>query len=184
MSWLPTHVKEPESSGENYLRIETGQTVPVRIIGTWDKGFIEGWEVWEELDGKPTPRRYREKQAIPEGEYTDKPRYFWFGIILHDGQVKVWQINQASIREKIKAYSRNDKYGDPRGYDIVVSRQGSGMDTKYTVIANPPEKLDAESKAIAIEALETVDVEALYAGEDPFDAGSIENQVGGGDEPF
>ena len=96
----------------------------------------------------------------------------------------MWQINQASIREKIKAYSRNDKYGDPRGYDIVVSRQGSGMDTKYTVIANPPEKLDAESKAIAIEALETVDVEALYAGEDPFDAGSIENQVGGGDEPF
>lgn len=184
MSWLPTHVKEPESSGGNYLRINEGESITVRIISTWDKGFIEGWEVWEEIDGKRTPRRYREKTAIPTGDYSDKPRYFWAGIILHDGRVKVWQINQASIREMITTLANNEKYGDPRGYDLVVTRQGSGLETKYTVIANPPEKLDALNKALALEALETVDVEALYAGEDPFEAGSIENQTVVGDEPF
>ena len=51
------------------------------------------------------------------------------------------------------------------------------------MIANPPEKLGDDDRAIALEALETVDIEALYAGEDPFEGGSIENQVGGG-EPF
>ena len=183
MSWLPTHVKEPESSGGNYLRINEGENVTVRIIGTWDKGFIEGWEVWEEIDGKRTPRRYREKTAIPTGDYSDKPRYFWAGIVLHDGRVKIWQINQASIREMITTLANNEKYGDPRGFDLVVSRQGSGLETSYTVVANPPEKLGDDDRAIALEALETVDVEALYAGEDPFAAGSIENQVGGG-EPF
>jgi len=76
MSWLPTHVKEPESTGGNYLKIGEGETVNVRIIGTWEKGFIEGWEVWEEVDGKPVPRRYRDKSAIPAGDYRDKPRYF------------------------------------------------------------------------------------------------------------
>jgi len=97
---------------------------------------------------------------------------------MHDGQRKIWQINQASIREMITAFNDNEKYGDPRGYDLVVARQGSGLDTSYTVVANPPEKLSDEDRAIATEALETVDVEALYAGEDPFDAGSSENQVG------
>jgi hypothetical protein len=189
MSWLQ-QLKEPESGSDKYLRIEEGQSLTVRIIGAMptdeypdDKGFIEGWIVWEEINGKRTPHRYRTREAIPTGDYTDKPKYWWATLVMHEGKVKIWDIPQVSIRDQLKSIERNEKYGELRKYDLVVSRQGSGLDTKYAVIANPPEKLGDDDRAIALEALETVDVEALYAGEDPFAAGSIENQVGGG-EPF
>lgn len=173
-NWIPEHAQEPESSGDSYLKIPEGETINVRIIGSWDKGLISGFEVWEEVDGKRVPSRYRDKAGIPEGNYLDKPRFFWAVLILHEGKRKIWQINQAGIRKTITAYAENDKYGDPRGYDLVISRQGSGLDTEYLVVANPPEKLSVEDSASMTEALNTVNVDALYAGEDPFDTGSSE----------
>ena len=37
--------------------------------------------------------------------------------------------------------------GDPKGYDISISRSGTGFDADYIVQGTPPEPLDRKTKA-------------------------------------
>lgn len=56
--------------------------------------------------------------------------------------------------------------GDPKGYDITISREGSGLDTEYTVMANPHTAVDLE--AVASFEASSINLEALFDGADPF----------------
>ena len=66
----------------------------------------------------------------------------------------------------MQAYIKNSKWGNPREYDFIVSRAGSGLDTEYATSVNPKEVLSADIST-AYENTK-VNLEALYDGEDPF----------------
>jgi hypothetical protein len=68
--------------------------------------------------------------------------------------LKFIEISQNTIINAIQAYSDNDKYGDPKGYNIVVRKTGEGRDTRYSVIAEPPEDQSEDLK----EALNKVEI--------------------------
>lgn len=48
-----------------------------------------------------------------------------------DGKVKIWKFSR-SLKEEIMAISA--KYGDPTKYDLILSRKGKKLETKYTII--------------------------------------------------
>ena len=66
--------------------------------------------------------------------------------------------------------------GDPKGYDITISREGSGLDTEYTVMANPHTPVHPEAVA-AFEAA-NINLQALFDNGDPF-AGERPASLGG-----
>ncbi len=79
-------------------------------------------------------------------------------------ELKPFNIHQKNILNAIREYVNNPKYGEPTGYDIVITKKGSGKETRYpSIIANPPEEAGKEVK----EALEkvTIDVEKAFEKE-------------------
>ena len=69
----------------------------------------------------------------------------------------------------IEALAKSPKWGNPKGYDLIVEKSRTGSlprDVEYSVIPEPPSKLDEGIAELAREV--SVNLEALYEGEDPF----------------
>jgi hypothetical protein len=61
----------------------------------------------------------------------------------------------------------NSKWGNPKGYDITITRKGTTMnDTEYSVMPNPHSEVSEEIKS-GFEKL-NVNLEALFTGDNPF----------------
>ena len=163
MTFLPEGYQAPAG---NYLKFKEGDTT-FRILSS----AIVGYEYWTK-ENKPV--RSREPfDDTPNGKTDDKGNvrvnHFWaFVAWNYDAQkVQIAQITQSSIKNQIEAYLKNPKWGDPKAYDFVVTRKGQGFsDTEYNVVANPKEDLDAKIEG-AYRA-KKIDLERLFAGEDPF----------------
>jgi len=65
------------------------------------------------------------------------PRQRWAYAILVRGKeeslIKVMEVGW-SIFGTILNLSKDEDYGDPRGYDLKITKTGTGLDTSYTVI--------------------------------------------------
>lgn len=131
---------------------------------------VEGYEYWTK-DDKPV--RSREKPtAIPADikidPKTNKPtviKYFW-ALIVWNYEAKTIQqleITQKGILNAILALSKNPKWGNPKNYDLTVSREGDGLTTKYTVMPSPAAELSPEIMA-EFEA-KAIDLNAIFETE-------------------
>ena len=56
--------------------------------------------------------------------------------------------------------------GNPREYDFIVTRTGSGMDTEYAITVNPKSPID-QSVLDRFEKM-NINLDALFTNEDPF----------------
>lgn len=164
MTFLPKEHKEPVTKG-NYVRLTEG-THKLRILSS----AIVGFEGWDKADGKPTPIRYRKGKEPVYGPDGNDVRYFWACTVWNYEleRIQVWQITQSTIRGPIEALVKNEAWGDPKNYDIVITRTGTGLnDTEYAIMPNPASEL---SDTIKGEMVTTpVNLEALFDGKDPFE---------------
>lgn len=153
MSFLPENYKTPEG---NYYKFQEGENT-FRILSS----AIIGYEYFNK-DNKPirsktpftnTPLDIKEDGSI---------KHFWAFLVYSYRAEKqqILEVTQSSIQSAIKTLVSNPKWGDPKGYDITITRSGSGLDTEYNVIPSPHSKLEIEPQK--------VNLEALYSGEDPF----------------
>ncbi|MBT7339196.1 MAG: hypothetical protein HN802_05860, partial [Candidatus Jacksonbacteria bacterium] len=78
----------------------------------------------------------------------------------------IYEVTQATIQQAIMALVKNEKWGDPKGYDISITKTGADLETKYAVMPNPHTELSSEI-AKAYED-KKINLEALYTGENPF----------------
>lgn len=79
-----------------------------------------------------------------------------------DGSVKLYEA-PSQVYQAIKAFAIDPDYGDPKQYDIKLIREGTGLSTKYQVVANPKKKpLEEEDMEKIKEAEEGVDWKKLY----------------------
>jgi hypothetical protein len=159
MSFLPANYKEPVVS--NYMRFEKGDN-RFRILSH----AIIGWEWWEDGEnGSRKPFRVRMDGVVPSG--TDTKHFWAFPVYNYqDEKVQILEITQKGIQRSIKALAQNVKWGDPKEYDIVVTRTGDGMETEYNTVPEPKEKLDDKIWEL-YESME-INTEALYDSGDPF----------------
>lgn len=180
MSFLPEGYKEPSTS--NYMSLEDGKN-RFRILDS----TITGWEYWLNItkDGqtKPHPFRVKSEEEIPTdkefsiNKFTGKPKpptYFWAFPVWNysDERVQVLQLNQTTIRKGILALIKDEDWGDPKEYDLVIERTKNGDKVEYGVTPKPRKALD---KAIVEKYKSTaIDLTALFRDEEPFGAAKTE----------
>lgn len=174
--WLPKdyskieeNEKEKASASSGYMRFEEGEN-RFRILTK----PIVGWVWWVDEDGEIVERGSRPKKGnkpvridmntnmIPE--QFENAKMFWAMQVWNYAleKAQILEITQISIREEIQNLIKDEDWGDPTGYDIVVTRT-EGEIVSYSVKPKPHKEFNKKGKTIP-----EVNLEALYDGEDPY----------------
>lgn len=86
--------------------------------------------------------------------YDPRPAYAINVIDRADGTVKIWKFSR-NIKLMIEDIAK--KYGDPSQYDLIITRKGKGLETKYTVFPDRENKpLTEAEKNLKVFALGTI----------------------------
>ena len=169
--FLPKGYETPESE-RRFMELAEGAN-SFRILSP----AIVGYKWWEDTgDGGRVPRRVRTEDEVPAavrntGNGRDTAKHFWaFTVYNYDTKsIQVLELKQQTIMRAIEAYTKNPKWGNPQGYDLLIEKVKTGprdRDVKYNVVPEPPSKLDAGIAELA--NMVPVRLEALYDGGDPF----------------
>ncbi len=152
--------KIPNTS--NYMKFEDGSNV-FRVLSS----AITGYEYFK-ADNKPV-RSKEPFDTIPSDiKKEGKIKHFWAFVVYNETakRIQIAQINQSSIQKAMQAYIKNPKWGNPRDYDFIIDKSGSGLETEYAITVNPKSPLD-ESIIKKFNDMK-LDLTALYEGLDPF----------------
>lgn len=168
MSFLPGGYKIPEQAGK-YMKFIKGDN-QFRIMSS----PIIGYEYWIEEDGKKKPIRKKmdEEIIISEVPEPEKVKHFWAMIVFDrsDGALKILEITQKSIMKSLKALVGDKDWGNPKGdkgYDVLITREGDGLETSYEVNPKPHKRL--EEDVLDLYASTEINLVALFDGDDPFE---------------
>ena len=160
------NLSKPESEGASYLKWQPGEN-KIRIV----KEMIDGWETWDNSD-KNNPKVYRQPAKFTTEEHkglnTDgKQRQFYAGLVWNyvSEKLEIMTITQKSIKEAIYFAATDPDWGSYTGYDFVVTKTGSGMDTSYSILPKPHKEFEFQ------EVVDSTfcDLKRLYINEDPFE---------------
>ena len=126
---------------------------------------IGGWIDWKDKK----PMRFRPDDQPRTSVDPSRPvRPFWAMYVWDYAQegLYVMEVTQNGIRKDLENLGMNEDWGDLTSFDFKIKKEGTGIDTSYSVIPIPPKPI---SKTIK-EALEScpVRLEALYEGKDPW----------------
>ena len=168
MTFLDENYKQPETVSK-YLKFKKDWDTEFRILSDAITGYV-----YFNTDNKPErskeyPTDWEANSKINEKNWKkDTPKHFWaFSVWNYETkQVCILEITQKSIQNDIMAYYKNAKRGDPKDYDITVTRKGEWLDTKYTVISNPKTEVDKDVLWAYFDA--QINLAALYEWADPF----------------
>jgi hypothetical protein len=164
-NFLPQDYSIPSSS--NYMKLRDGEN-RFRVLGS----AVVGYEYWN-TDNKPV-RSSKPFSTQPvdirlddEGNPT-RIKPFWAFTVWNyeEKRVQILEITQKSIMQQLKAYADNKKWGHPKGYDIMVTRSGVGLNTEYSTVAEPHTPVSPEIESIYLNT--PIDLQALFTGNDPF----------------
>ena len=175
-------IPEPSMSSD-YLKIGPDEKHRIRIMGTSKDPatFIQGWEAWGE-DNKPHRMPYVLNQPCPKElrdlDRDNKPKLFWMFTVWHVGEEKpmVFEVTQSTIKTPILAHAKNPAWGDPSHYVLEIGRTGSGLETEYTVIAEPPSEPPPKAVTDAMEAA-MIDLRVVFDDGNPFGALVVDDQI-------
>jgi hypothetical protein len=176
-NWLPEDY-EPPTTNNIYFRPQSG-TSKVRILGDFRHPHtaIMGYLGWKHtIDGNTPLRGDMNSYADVKSASDDDPKHFWAITVwdYSDEAVKCWEITQTTIHQALTTLANNEAWGDPRQYNISITREGEKLGTTYSIVAEPPISAPPE---IAIEAATAakIDLRELFAGESPF---GVESRIG------
>ena len=173
MSFLPNNYKAPNLAQGRYTRFKQGPT-RLRIIGDSERGTaVFGWEGWvEDEEGKPSPRRFPMSEKPTNGLFRDKIKHFFAFLAWNcdESCLQICHVTQRGVQDSLKDFIKDADWGDLKNYDVVIDRQGEGLETSYSCIPKPKSPLDAEAVAVIAEELPKVNLAALFTNEDPFEA--------------
>jgi hypothetical protein len=117
------------AGGGIFLKIEPGTTVRLRLM-TEPIKFVKTFN-------KETSDRFGAFVVVKTAA-ADKSVHY---------EGKAWEFG-AGIARPIWTLYRNEDFGDPTGYDLSITRTGSGLDTKYTVVGHPPKELSKDAQQV------------------------------------
>lgn len=161
-NFFPTEdYKVPETS--NYMKLTEGEHT-FRVLSS----AIVGYEYFNK-ENKPV-RSKEPFDNFPEDIKKDgRVNHFWAFVIWNYNakRIQIMEITQKTIMTPLKALIDNEKWGNPKNYDITITRKGTTMnDTEYAVMPNPHSPI-ADDIADAFLGVK-VNLEALYANGEPF----------------
>ena len=164
-NFLPDNYEVPQKSG-NYFRFIEGEN-RFRILSS----PIIGWETWiENKDGsrKPIRKPMDKPFNVDEVDNPEDIKHFWAMPIYNyqEEKIQILEITQKGIQKSIKALAKDVDWGSPVNYDLVVTREGKELNTKYQVNPKPAKKLDEGILQLYKDM--KIDLTALYRNDDPF----------------
>lgn len=168
--FLPEGYEVPNAES-GYMRLNQGEN-RFRVVGS----AIVGWEAWIDTDeGGRKPKHYQNKADIKEADY----KHFWAFPVYNyqEERVHILEITQKGIMNSIKALVSDEDWGDPRSYDIVITRKGEGLDTEYQVQPKPAKPLESDIQDYVDSVVENINLNALFEGEDPFNTDSDDFEI-------
>lgn len=147
----------------NYLKLTEGEHT-FRVLSSAIVG-----SVYFNKENKPIRSR-TPFEEVPSDIKTDgRINHFWAFVVWNyeAKRVQILEVSQKSIQTQMKALVDNTKWGNPKNYDITITRKGTTMnDTEYTVMPNPHTPVTDDIGTAFIKA--QVDLEVLFEGLDPF----------------
>ena len=123
----------PESGGSNlFAKLENGEN-RFRVLEKPTTGFVH----WENQQ----PTRYKAKSDVPSSA-KDVKHFWFFPVWMYDkkaktGSVKFLDISQKTIIRELYAFDQNEDWGDLNHYDIIIYKDGEGMETSYRAMPVP-----------------------------------------------
>ena len=173
----------------NPTKLESGGSVRFALL---DDQPLEFFEVWGESgEGKLKPFRFADNPTTEDAEiemgneFTRRmnrdgtgvePAKFGIAVPVfeHDSQeVKIFQATQKGIIGELDKISQMEDYSDLLAWDFVLSRDGAGKLTKYSLRAVPRKKgTNPLIEATYQEAKDSgFDIKELMTGGNPFAPG-------------
>ena len=146
----------------NYMKWEQGENV-FRTLSSTITGFL----YWTK-DKKPVRLKTYPETIPADMDTSGRVQHFWAFVVWNYKMeaIQILEITQTTIRGVIEDYNKDSDWGDPRQYDIKVTRTGENLDTEYSTIAKPKTAVTAAIKK-AYKAT-PINLEALFEGKDPF----------------
>jgi len=171
--FFPEGYEIPDAS-TGYMKFKQGEN-KFRVLGS----MIMGWETWIEEEGNKKPLRKPMEEPFSTNEVDDPTqiKHFWAFPVWNyqEDRVQILEITQKGIMKSLKALVKDNDWGDPKKYDIVITREGERLETEYQVNPKPKTKLD-EGINRFYKDLE-INLDALYKGDDPFASPMSEEDI-------
>jgi len=160
---LPKGIEHRRAKKKNYKKMsefKTGEN-RFRIVIT----PIGGYQDWK--DNKPIRFRYEDepKRSIDP----EKPHKEFWSLYIWDYEIKdlfILEVAQSGVISQLEAIITQEDWGDSTQYDIKVLKEGSGINSRYTLTPCPPKPMNEEIKKALKDA--PVRLEALYDSGDPW----------------
>lgn len=98
-------------------------------------------------------------------------KHFWALPVwsYKEKKVMIWEITQKPILNGIKELVADEDWSNPREYDLLVAKKGSGLETKYSVKSKRPSEITEDiAKAWYEVQSHGFDLKELYHSGDPF----------------
>lgn len=168
-NFLPDGYEVPETSG-SFMKFQPGPN-RFRFLAKPIMGAV----FWEETEEGRRPVRARLGETLTidptKLKKDDRPKHFWASAVYNYNTktIEILEITQKAVLRGIVLLAKNPKWGSPLGYDLIVTRKGEGFDTEYQVTPEPKEALDAPIAELWEGAKESLNLEALFSGGNPFD---------------
>lgn len=186
-----TEVKSPASASGNYMKLQQGAN-QFRIVGSFDDGTnIQGMLGWSTNDeGKRQPHRWRVGEDAPR-TFEERPKEFFAILVWNykESRIQILELTQKGLKHELMALASDaEDWGDPRKYDISITKSGEGLETTYAMTPKPPKKRADEINE-AVKNLKA-NLAALYDGGDPFEDAPapvqepVQEEAGEEEEPF
>jgi len=162
-NFFPTEdYKIPNTS--NFLnKLPQGETT-IRVMSPAIIGYA-----YFTKDNKPVRSREAFEERPSDIKDDGKINHFWAFVVYHyeDEKFKVFEVSQKTIQTPLKALIDNSKWGNPKGYDITITRKGTTMnDTEYSVMPNPHSEVSDEIKSGYAKL--NINLENMFENKDPF----------------
>ncbi len=155
----------PQSAG-SYMKLKGGEN-RFRILAS----LVEGYVYWQEVDGKKSPVRKTAENPIDLREQVEKKiKFFWAFPVWNyaESAIQVMELTQKTIMREIQNLAKDEDWGDPKKYDIVVVKMGEDKETRYSVMPKPAKDLSEEATEAWNEIKEGFNLQNLFDNQSPF----------------
>lgn len=161
-SYLPKGDDQLKTA-KNYLKLsqlKEGEN-KIRFV----KQPIAGWIDWNE---KKPIRSLPENKPKKSFDPTKPFKAFWACYVwdYSNEGLYVLEITQAGVLNDLRTFAKDEDWGDLTGYDVKITKKGSGMETKYSLTPLPHKPMPLPATQALKDA--PVRLEALYEGGDPW----------------